>query len=77
MGVTGGDIVAPPTATRELLAALSTTEKFFWACLESSQTGSVLRIREAVKYLALIRTYQTSLGIKAKNGSTVTATLLG
>ena len=78
MGMTGGDITTPPTTTRELLTALSTTERFFWACLESNQaTGSLLQTREAIKYLALIRTYQTSLGVKAKNGSTVTATLLG
>jgi hypothetical protein len=78
MGMSGGEIVTPPTATRDLLSALSTAEDFFWSCLELNvDLGEVPQVRDAAISLALIRAYQTALGAKTKNVSTVTAAVLG
>ena len=78
MGMSGGDIVTPPTPTRDLLSALSTAENFFWSCLElNANLGEVPQVRDVAISLALIRAYQTALGAKAKNTPAVTAAVLG
>jgi separase len=74
----GGDVVTPPTATRELLNALSAAEKFFWLCLELPRSiVGISFVREASISLSLIRAFQTALGAKSKNSATVSASLIG
>lgn len=78
MGMSGGEVFTPPTATRDLLTTLNTAEKFFWTCVElCADRGEVMLVREATTSLALIRAYQTALGVRTKNGSNVTAAALG
>ena len=61
-----------------MLETLSTAEKMFWANLEFvSNCGQVSQVREAAVSLALIRSFQTSLGNSCASGARVAAGLLG
>lgn len=74
----GGDVATPPTSTRELFAALTTAERFFWYYLESCNgRRRIADSREASAAIALIRAYEVVLGAKRKNAATVAASLLG
>jgi separase len=64
--------------TQDVLNALEEAEKLFQANLSlTSRNGSVLKLRDAAISLALIKTFQTSLGRPGNGGSVVTAALLG
>jgi len=74
----GGDVATPPTSTRELFAALTTAERFFWHYLESyNGRRRIADSREASAAIALIRAYEVALGAKHKNAATVAVSLLG
>ena len=78
MGMSGGELFTPPSATREVLAALGASEQYFWASLESNALrGEAPHLRDAALSLAIIRAYQTALGSKSKHGPEVTTALLG
>lgn len=78
MGLSSQDGTHLSNGARQMLETLSTAEKMFWANLEFvSNRGQVSQVREAAVSLALIRSFQTSLGNSYANGARVAAGLLG
>ena len=62
----------------EILGLLQNAEKLFWSDLALiARRGHVFQIREAALSLALIRTFQGSLGKGEIDGPVVAARLLG
>jgi separase len=78
MGMFPTHKVAFALPTQDVLNALEEAEKLFQANLSlTSRNGSVLKLRDAAISLALIKTFQTSLGRPGNSSSVVTAALLG
>lgn len=65
-------------ASVDLIKSLKHTEKLFWAYLGSlGRNGYVPDIREAALSIAIIQTFQASLGRSDSRSSLITAGLLG
>lgn len=78
MGMTGDKLFSLSPSTEDILAALDSAEKLFWADLAAvARHGKVTRVRAATVSLAVIRALQSSLGRAAKVGPVLTASLLG
>jgi separase len=76
MGASGDKYLLTTTSAQAILRTLTDAEKLFHSDLTSNaHCGSVPRMREAASSLALIRSFQSSLG--ANDSSLVVANLLG
>ena len=72
---------APPSlspSVLEILGLLQNAEKLFWSDLSLiARRGHVFQVREAALSLALIRTFQGSLGKGGVDGPVVASRLIG
>ena len=78
LGVVGEN--APPLSPSvvEILGLLQNAEKLFWSDLTLiARRGHVFQVREAALSLALIRTFQGSLGKNGVDGPVMASCLLG
>jgi separase len=73
---TGQFVWTPPSP--DILDALANAEKLLWSHLNlMAQKGSVVKVREAAILLALVGSFQTSLGNQRNKVPWVMASLLG
>lgn len=78
MGMSGDKLLSLSPSTQDILTALDSAERLFWADLALiARRGNVSDVRDAAVSLALIRALQTSLGKAGKEGPVLTARLLG
>ena len=69
---------SPSPSVLEILGLLHNAEKLFWSDLSLiGKRGHVFQVREAALSLALIRTFQGSLGKGGVDGPVVASRLLG
>ncbi|KDR77139.1 hypothetical protein GALMADRAFT_66375 [Galerina marginata CBS 339.88] len=77
MGMGSKEQIRPIIPSHEVIDALASAEKRFWAHLSmTAANGNVVKVREAAISLALIAAFRTSLGDKRSNGPSVISTLL-
>jgi separase len=73
-----GELRNSLSVTQDAMRYLEQTEKLFWKDLATSaQTGDVPHIRESLVSLALVKSYQTSLGNFDPRSSLMVANLIG
>ena len=78
MGMTDDKLFSISPSTEDIVTALDSAEKLFWADLAAvARHGNVTRVRSATVSLAVIRALQSSLGRAAKVGPVLMASLLG
>ena len=78
LGVVGETAPSPSPSVLEILGLLQNAEKLFWSDLALiARRGHVFQVREAALSLALIRTFQGSLGKGGVDGPVMASCLLG
>jgi separase len=76
MGASGDKYLFNPTSAQAIMRTLTDAGKLFHAVLTSTaRCGSVTQVREAASSLALIQSFQSSLG--ENDSSLLVANLLG
>lgn len=78
LGIVGETSPSLSPSVLEILGLLQNAEKLFWSDLSLiARRGHVFQVREAALSLALIRTFQGSLGKGGADGSVIASRLLG
>ncbi|TFY57836.1 hypothetical protein EVG20_g8385, partial [Dentipellis fragilis] len=77
MGMSGNKSILASSSAQDILETLQDAEKMFWSTLSAiANRGKVSQVREVTGFLALIQSFNTSLGKAQKSTPVVVANLL-